>query len=431
MKLLAKILPAGVLGLAIGLGSLGLVGCGDQTWNDLRDPLRPSGGRPDADAGTPPANPGDKGTSGKPWQPQVIPSNPNAPVETYVENGLRIPVRLKAAGLTLRFRSNFDDVTFECAEDQARVMTPCALGGAFDFGRLVHNRAYVLRVRAVKKDGRADQTPLTVAFVADLTGGSPVIERGPDAPVIPGSAAALPAAGGGGARLLQVGSFYGVQTPASYLVTSYATTKNFNSALVSIRMTGRPELSSATGARACDATYERPTIGPDAISYCEATPTRSQWETDFGVPMPMNHLEIVRTGGTDVQNGTASEKLLVAAYDASEDDVTDGRMGIGDTCRSAISRGETLVPLVYGFYDPMPTKVPFTWCQVQDRYGRSWWIGAFTDALGASVDPDAPKMSVIYTADAQLGIFSGSQFAARAGNFIAPVLVPIAPTPDP
>lgn len=424
------------------LGALavsGLTGCGDQSWGSLRDPLRPSGGRPDSVAPEAPESP----TSGNPPAGQgptgERPTGPSAPIETYLQDGVRLPYRLAAESLVVRFRSNFPDVTFECAATYTAPMRPCAAGAAYDFGPLVHNQGYVLRVRAVRADGRTDETPLQIAFVADRTTGSPVVVRSDDVAVVPASPATLPASGGGGARLLQVGSYYGVQTPPSYLVTSYATTKNFNSALVSMRLTGRPELSSPSGARPCDPTYERPAAGPDALDYCEATPTRSEWQDDTGIVMPLNHLEIVRAGGTDTAGNSASEKLFVASYDASEVDATDGRMGIGDTCRSAVSRGETLVPLVYGFYEAMPTKVPFAWCQVSDRYGRTWWIGAFTTDPGLDGGPagpggasdGAPKLSVIYTADAQLGIFSGSQFAARAGDFIAPVLVPIAPTPDP
>lgn len=424
MSKLATWLGYGLLSVSLG-GVLTLSGC------SAYSRLKPSGGSGDkAPAAVP--SPSNATGNSKGIDPVSKPTGVQ-PVETYLEGQMRLPTRLKAEALTVNFRSNLDGAVFDCALGIVREFTPCPQGDTYDFGRLVHGRSYQLKVRARdERTDRADESPLVVAFVVDLQAGSVAMVAPSMAPTAPESADELPSQAEN--RLLQVGSFYGVNTAPGYMVTSYATTKTTDSSLRSMRVTGDADLAQIYDGRPCDLRYERESPGPDGLSYCESSPTENEWQA-LSQTLPANHLEIVRD--SIAQTAGADEKLFVAAFD-HEGDPADGRLGIGDTCRNAVSRGETEVPLIYGFYAASPTVAPFSWCQVRDRRGRYWWIGAFTAPIGTgaevggiTVTATSPHVSVIYTASSQLGIFSGSQFAVRAGDFIAAVLVPIAPAANP
>jgi hypothetical protein len=373
---------------------------------DKRTPL--------VDAGA--GNPG-----GKPGQSV----NPGAlvPVDTFLASGA-IPTRLKSGPiLAVRFRSNLDGVSFECEDNAKAGFRVCEDGDGYVFTDLVHGRGYQLQVRARTNDGRYDDSPLILSFVVDNVGGLPVSEEpvtdnpaSVDSPVLlPVSPSELPMpvppSGGAGqaqSRRLQIGSDMALTVPDEFLVTSYATTKTYNNTLHLMRVMGADTGTSLFAEEPCNREFERVVAGPMGYSYCDATPTREQWDSGYSARIPRNHLEIVQS-----RQGVADEKFFAAAFD-DEPDPAEQVTSIQGLCRGAVTIGQTRGPLVGGFFSGQAIYGVIHWCQVRDRGGRWWWLGSAD--LDTTVVPDAAvriRAKLIYTLAHQPGVYSGPRFATR------------------
>ncbi len=385
-----------------------------QTWGkrlEQRDSVTETGGTgKTATPATPPQ-------TGQPPE-----TGPAAPLETLLQDGLILPMRLKAETLTITFHANVEGATFDCAAGATAAYLPCD-GSSYAFGKLNHGQSYMLRVRAQAVDGRVDQTPLVVSFTADLlTGEAPSVApvaRGVDA-VIPGTAGDLPQAVKSGqpsttkGRALQVGSYFAVLAPADQQVTSYATNKNY--ALTERYFRLMPSKLPCTG------TFEQEVAGPagSGTSYCEATPSDGAWLGSYATgsrPVAKNHVELVRASPDGLE-----EKLEVAAFD-QDPDPAEAKLGLETLCRGANYQGETQVALLGTFYGEM-TRQLFHWCQARDENGEFWWIGSF--AAIVSRNPNPARLTVIYAVNVRQGIFSGQQFATFAERRIPRLIIPIA-----
>jgi len=160
------------------------------------------------------------------------------------------------------------------------------------------------------------------------------------------------------------------------------------------------------------------TPGPGNSTYCDATPTRSQW-AQIAQPLPMNHVEMIENDAQGMR-----EKLLVAAFE-DEADPSEAGLSISNTCQGALYHGMTQVPLTPGFFVGDTQTESFEWCEVRDPAGVWWWVGAYTALLGNS--PTGPRLRVIDTVAAREGITSGSEFATRAESRLTGLILPLAP----
>jgi hypothetical protein len=239
---------------------------------------------------------------------------------------------------------------------------------------------------------------------------------------VPTSIAELPTAGGGGDRVLQVGSYYAIIVPPADAMTSYSTTKTTNSLIHSMRLLDSP-LTTIEQGIGCSQLYDKVVAGPNGASYCDATPSDAEWAAETATPAPKNHAEIVHLTGPAAYD----EKVLVAAFDADADPV-EAHLGLEGSCQGAFYSGTAAVAGLNQFYGLDSALASFAWCQVRDGSGRYWWLGTFAAALGGQHAPaGAPRVRVIYAAAADLGLFSGPQFAERAGRVLPAMIQPIAP----
>jgi hypothetical protein len=343
------------------------------------------------------------------------------PVETFLV-GSPIPERLKASALTVSVRSNVVGAAFECQLDGG-AFAPCG-GAAYAFKDLAHGQVGALSIRARAPDGQIDGSPLAVSFIVDMHGGMAPGDASTDAgPVTPGDLPepTQPPQDGEGpleSRQLQLGSFFAVAVPYDQLVTSYSTSKTYNSRVNMLRLMGE-HAGSAYAGIGCGREYERVVDASGGRQYCDGTPTRAQLIQDYARPLPYNHVELVRGAAA-----ATDEKILIAAYDGEPDPV-ENKLGINGTCANSGYRGKTSVPVIADFFGEDPARAIVTWCQVRDRAGDWWWVGAFTARLGQT--QDAPRVAVIYTAATTLGIVSPAQFMGRIGRLIPSIVVPIAP----
>lgn len=364
----------------------------------------------------------DKGTPGK--------RAPLAPVETLLADGVTLPERVGGTSLTLALKSNVTGARFECRTQGAAAFKACEarsesgqpMAAAVTIGPLVSGTTYGVTIRACAPDGRCDDTPLAVSFLADRAAPAPTLPKTPP-PTDGGGPAgdpSLPAAGGAGPRTLQIGSAVTLAAPPAFTVTSYATTKTTNAALYLARRTG-VHAGSAYKDEPCTRTYEALQTGADGIGYCVGTPSRSELAATYGArALPWNHAEMVRGAGPSTE-----EKLLVAAFDA-EGDPADGRLTIDTTCARATLRGTLSVPVLPDFFGAAARREPFAWCHVQDTKGIWWWVGTFTARLTPE-DPESQRVTVIYSAAASLGLTSAQMFAVRARDQMTTLLAPLAP----
>lgn len=359
-----------------------------------------------------------------PGQRQDI--NGQVPVDTFLASGA-VPSRLMSqATLTVVFRSNLSKVHFECEAEEGAGFRVCPEGDRYTFTGLSHGRGYQLRVRARAADGSYDTTPLHLNFVVDNVSGLPVSEptqpsdgvpdpTGNDVlqPVSPielpmpigsdGSGSATP-------RTLQIGSDVGLTVPKDFLVTSYATTKTYNATLHLMRIMGADTNTSLFADEPCNRSFERVVAGPMGYSYCDATPTRVEWDSGYAARIPRNHVEIVRSVGS-----VAQEKFFAASFD-DDLDPAENKIGIQTMCQGAISSGQTRGALAQGFFEGQVIYGTIKWCQVRDRSGRWWWLGS------ADLDTTVPvsggasvliRAKLIYTLAHQPAVYSGPRFATR------------------
>lgn len=364
----------------------------------------------------PPAPPLAPAPAPAPLPSVELPPARSVPLETFLVSGSTPPDRLKARDLTLRFRANVANARFECRIEGAREFRDCPEGDHHAFSGMAHGSTHQLTVRARSALGERDASPLTIAFVVDLNAGA---EPGGALPVTAGE---LPVAGGGDAfqRSMQLGGFYGLVVPTDASVASYSSDRTYNGRLQILwRLDG---LGSAFAGETCKRSFERQVdvaaSGPvPARTYCEATPNRVEVVESYATPQPRNHVEIVRGAG---------ERLIVAAFDAAEDeDPAEAAMGEAATCAGAASSGTSPIRIVKDFYGETQPQGTLSWCQAADRMGRWWWIGAF---VHEGVGPDAVRLRGRYAASAELGIFSGQEFATRTGALLQSALVPLTPT---
>ncbi len=405
--------------MALGLVALSLA-CGKARYahpEGLGPRLEQKGEKPSTGTGkTPPAvTPG--------TQPDPATGTPAAvaPLETLLQSGLILPERLRAATLTVSFKANAEGASFECLFGTAPSYEPCD-GSSWDFGKLNHGQSYTLRVRAKTPDGRLDQTPLVVSFLADLlTGQAPTLIPGAQdlATKIAEDASDLPQVvkdGGASAagRALQVGSYFAVVAPVDHQVTSYATNKNYALTQRYFRL--------MPSALACTGTFEQVVPGPtgSGTTYCEATPNEAEWQskyTSLAKPVPKNHVEMVRASAQGLE-----ERLQVAAFDKDQDPA-EARLGLGGACQNANYQGQTQVGLLRTFYGDVTPEL-LHWCQAKDEKGEWWWIGSF--AAIVSRNPNPARLTVTYAVNVRQGLFSGQQFAAYAERRLPHLLIPIA-----
>lgn len=359
--------------------------------------------------------------SGKPASPVV-----QVPVDTFLASGA-VPTRLKAGpSIELTFRSNIEGAAFECQSGSDSGFSSCPDGDRYRFEELVHGRGYQLKVRARSPEGRYDQSPLILSFIVDNLNGLPVTEHnGGEYPssaqppvLLPVSPSELPmpipSSGGIGhspSRRLQIGSDLALTVPDEFLVTSYATTKTYNSTLHLMRVMGADTGTSLFPDEPCNRDFERIVAGPMGYSYCDATPTRAEWDHGYAARIPRNHLEIVRS-----HEGVADEKFFAAAFDA-EGDPAEQATGIHGLCRGAVTSGQTRGPLAQGFFGGEIVQGIIHWCQVRDRNGRWWWLGSadldttnVSDGAGGQV---RIRAKLIYTLAHQSAVYSGQRFATR------------------
>jgi len=362
----------------------------------------------------------DKGTPGK--------RAPLAPVETFLADGVTLPERVGGTSLTLALKSNVPGARFECRTQGAGSFKACEarsesgqpLAAAMTFGPLVSGTSYGATIRACAPDGRCDDTPLAISFLADRAAPSPAPPPPTEEPGDAGDDPSLPAAGGSGPRTLQIGSAVTLAAPPAFTVTSYATTKTTNTTLYQARRTG-VHAGSAYKDEPCTRSYEVLQTGADGIAYCVGTPSRNELAATYGArALPWNHAEMVRGAGP-----VTEEKLLVAAFDA-EGDPTDGRLTIDTTCARATLRGTLSVPVLPDFFGAAVRREPFAWCHVQDNKGVWWWVGTFTARLTPE-DPQSQRVTVVYSAAASLGLTSAQMFAVRARDQMTMLLAPLAP----
>ena len=356
--------------------------------------------------------------SGQPGQNANGPKS--VPLETFLSSGA-IPTRLKTGpALTLTFRSNVTDASFQCRMKAQDSFKSCTSVNSYTFSSLVHGRGYQLEVRAAQPGGGIDSSPLIISFVVDNVDGLPVQDvptEGTDNPnavdqeiIYPVNPSELPmpvsdGAGQTASRKLQIGSALVLDVPNEFLVTSYATTKTYNNALHLMRVMGSSTGSSLFVDEPCNREFERVVAGPASYSYCDATPTRDQWSTSYAARIPRNHVEIVKNVGA-----AAEEKFFVSAYD-DEVDSAESAIGITSLCTNAVTRGQARGPLAEGFYEGQIINGVITWCQVQDRQGRWWWLG--TADINTTVAGVTMRARMIYTLAHQSAVYSGQRFASR------------------
>lgn len=372
-----------------------------------------------------------EGGTGEPGAPAPAPSGPTkgptvplvtGPVETFLQDGLVLPARLKAETLTVNFRANVQGAAFECALGATTPFTACD-GSSYVFGRLNHGQSYMLRVRAQASDGRVDETPLIVSFVADLlTGEAPSVAppvQGVDAR-LPESAEDLPQVVQTGAstattgRALQVGSYFAVVVPADHQVTSYASNKNAQATERYFRV--MPSQTPCTGS------FEQEVAGPagSGATYCEATPNDGDWLTNYvngRNPVAKNHLEMARASAEGLE-----EKLMVAAFDRDQDPA-EPKLGLGTVCQGANYQGQTQVGLLTTFFGEVTPQL-LHWCQARDEKGEWWWVGSFAAIVSRS--PNPARLTVVYAVNVRQGLFSGPQFATYAERRLPRLIIPIA-----
>jgi hypothetical protein len=363
---------------------------------------RPAPARPNAPATPGPARP--DASTGK---------GVKAPLNTMLVDGLTVPVRIKASVVKVSFRSNDASAAFDCRTSPAAAYAPCPDGASYSFAQLVHGQAYQLSVRAHALDGRVDASPLEVAFYADFENGEPF---GAGA-VLPPLPTTLPGVDGAGARRLQLGMFYAVAVPAAYEVTSYSTTQTYNSRLLILHRLGEQNGEAYAG-ESCTRTFERIIAGEGpGEELCNATPTRAELQqAGYARVMPYDHVEMVVPG---------DERILIAAFE-SEIDPAETTLGIDAACALAAARGRTALPAFERFYGEGAPRDPMEWCEVQGSDGNWWWRGRFTAQLTARVD--GPRITVVYSASARQGLFSGQSFAVHVSERIRAALLPILPT---
>lgn len=390
--------------LAMGLAGL-LMSCGNGTYVDKRT-------RGDSPLGQ---FPGQKKQTDKPGSEPV---DDSVPLDTFLDSPA-IPSRLKRGSelsFQIKFRSNLASALFECKTSKQSVFTPCPDGPVYTFSGLVHGRGYTLHARSVI-NGRVDQSPLIVSFILDNVDGLPLQEPEtvPDMnqilqPVSP-SELPMPLTAGAGhfeTRKLQIGSMIVLDVPDDFLVTSYATTKTYNNAMHLMRIMGTDTGTSLFADEPCNRVFERLVAGPSAFSYCDATPTRQQWQDSYAARIPFNHVEVVKNGATG-----PSEKFFVAAFD-EEQTRAGSSIGIDSLCRGAVSRGQTRGPIAQGFFDGQTLTGIINWCQVKDRQGRWWWLGsADVDISTNGSQPGTVNARIIYTLAHQPAVYSGQRFATR------------------
>ncbi len=342
----------------------------------------------------------------------------SVPLETFLTSG-RVPTRLKTGSeLILTFRSNVADVGFQCRINEKESFQSCTSATSYTFRNLVHARGYQLEVRAAQ-GGNIDSTPLIISFVVDNVDGLPVQDESKDSdkpnaveqeiliPVNP-SELPMPVSEGAGqtvSRKLQVGSALVLDVPREFLVTSYATTKTYNNALHLMRIMGADTGSSLFVNEPCNREFERVVPGPASYSYCDATPTRDEWSLSYAARIPRNHVEIVKNVGL-----AAEEKFFISAYD-DDVDPAESAIGITSLCTNAVTRGQARGPLAEGFYDGQFMNGLITWCHVQDRQGRWWWLG--TADINTTVAGINLRARLIYTLAHQPAVYSGQRFASR------------------
>jgi hypothetical protein len=354
--------------------------------------------------------------SGRPGQNAEGPKG--VPLETFLSSGA-VPTRLKIGPeLTLTFRSNIADAAFQCRLSDKASFETCAGINSYTFSNLVHARGYQLEVRATL-GGSFDNTPLIISFVVDNVDGLPIqeVRPGSDQPnavdqeiIFPVNPTELPmpvtqGAGATASRKLQVGSAVVLDVPTEFLVTSYATTKTYNNALHLMRIMGTDTGSSLFVNEPCNREFERVVAGPVDYSYCDATPTRDQWSTSYAARIPRNHVEIVKNVGA-----VAEEKFFISAFD-DDIDSAESAIGITSLCTNAVARGQARGPLAEGFYEGQVLNGVITWCQVQDRQGRWWWLG--TADINTTVSGANVRARIIYTLAHQAAVYSGQRFASR------------------
>jgi len=348
-------------------------------------------------------------------------NNPQTvPLETFLSSG-QIPTRLKTGPeLTLTFRSNVEWAVFQCRLSEHLDFSSCTTEHSFTFTSLVHGRGYRLEVRAAQPGGAVDTTPLIISFVVDNIGGLPVQDvatggiDNPNAvnqdiihPVNP-SELPMPVSDGAGqseSRKLQIGSALALDVPSEFLVTSYATTKTYNNALHLMRIMGTDTGSSLFVEEPCNREFERVVAGPASYSYCDATPNRDQWANSYAARIPRNHVEIVKNVGAQVE-----EKFFIASYD-EDVDAAESAIGISSLCSGAVTRGQSRGPIAEGFYIGQPIAGTIQWCQVKDRQGRWWWLGAAD--LNTSIAGLGVRARMIYTLAHQPSVSTGQRFATR------------------
>jgi len=415
--------------------SLSLTGCGIE-----RDVLGRKKSKSDQTV-TPDAAPGHPTSGSSTPSPEDIELGKaierTLPIETFLLGLTELPPRLKANSLTLSFRSNASQAAFECRVAVNAPWAPCPMGNKFRFAALRHGQTIALWVRAKGADGRADLSPLQIGSLVDLQDGVTVAnameEAAEERPLVradqlPVEMDQEPSNGSldVAERKVQVGSFYGVVVPWEMFVATYSTSKTYNSSLQILRVLGRNAGAAYDGER-CDREFERVVAGPaptrqspQSLQYCEATPGRQQLDQSYARPMPYNHVELVvaRDFG---------EKILVAAFD-SDPDPYEVRLGIDHICRNAGAAGSQAVPVLNEFFGVEPAREMLSWCQVRSVNGSFWWVGIMTASLSSK--PDAPRVRVIYSVNADRGILSGQQFASRAAAVLTKVIVPIAAVPE-
>ncbi len=356
--------------------------------------------------------------SGRPGQSHDDPRS--VPLETLLTSGA-IPTRLKTGPeLTLTFRSNVASAVFQCRLNDKDSFNSCTRESSYTFSGLVHGRGYQLEVRAAHPGGAVDTTPLVVVFVVDNVDGLPVQDVPTDSTdnpnavsqdiIHPVNPSELPTPVSAGAaqslsRKLQVGSALVLDVPREFLVTSYATTKTYNNVLHLMRIMGTDTGSSLFVNEPCNREFERVVAGPASFNYCDATPTRDQWATSYAARIPRNHVEIVKNVGS-----VGEEKFFISSFD-DDVDTAESAIGITTLCANAVTRGQSRGPLAEGFYEDQIINGVIQWCQVQDRQGRWWWLGAAD--LSTTVAGAVVRARMIYTLAHQPAVFSGQRFASR------------------
>jgi hypothetical protein len=330
-----------------------------------------------------------------------------------------IGLSINASSLTVYFRSNLASARFECRASTAVVFKLCAAGDKFQFAGMQHGQKMMLQVRAISPSGEVDPTPEEIQFTVDHEkGAAPYLQAESPMRAEEVRAKLVRQVSGQEARLL-LGPVFQVRAPEFLSVRNFSTSQTITNTVYAFsEILTASSTVAGVGTEGCHRDWEQKIETANQRSYCEATPSISNWNQAYGRNYPLNHIELVGVFG-----GTTFERILAAAY-GPWPDASEPAFEASSACSGSNGSGRAQLGSLAASLGVRTADV--SWCWFGSGRKVDWWQAAISIATGTGID--APRIKIVYGISSARGIYSSDQFLQRMDAFLPQLMTAIGET---